>query len=76
MIEATEKVMNKFPGFISANIHKSLDGNKVVNYAQWESKEDFEAILKNPEAKIHMDKAYAIAKVEPTLYEVAYIDHV
>ena len=48
--EATEKTMKKLPGFVSANIHKSLDGVRVANYAQWRSREDFEAMLKNPEA--------------------------
>jgi hypothetical protein len=23
------------PGFISANLHTSLDGTRVINYAQW-----------------------------------------
>jgi quinol monooxygenase YgiN len=36
---ATEEVMQHIPGFISANIHRSLDGVRVVNYAQWKSKE-------------------------------------
>ncbi|MDB5928168.1 MAG: Antibiotic biosynthesis monooxygenase [Betaproteobacteria bacterium] len=36
-IEATEQTMKHMPGFVSANIHRSLDGKKVVNYAQWES---------------------------------------
>lgn len=45
LAEATEQVMNGMPGFVSANLHKSLDGTKVVNYAQWRSKEDFEATL-------------------------------
>ena len=35
LVEATESVMNKLPGFVSANLHKSLDGTKVTNYAQW-----------------------------------------
>lgn len=29
------------PGFTSANLHISLDKTRVVNYAQWRSKEDF-----------------------------------
>lgn len=29
------------PGFISARLHKALDGSSIVNYAQWESSEDF-----------------------------------
>ena len=31
------------PGFVSANLHKSTDGVKVANYAQWSSLEKFEA---------------------------------
>lgn len=38
LTEATEQVMRHRPGFISANIHASLDGTRVVNYAQWRSR--------------------------------------
>lgn len=41
LVEATEKTMRHLPGFISANIHRSFDAKKVVNYAQWKSKTDF-----------------------------------
>lgn len=34
LIEATEQTMKQMPGFISASIHTSLDGTRVVNYAQ------------------------------------------
>jgi quinol monooxygenase YgiN len=75
LIEATTAVMNKLPGYISANIHKSLDGTHVVNYAQWRSREDFEAMLRDPEAQKHMQEAYRIAgKIEPRLYTVAFVD--
>jgi antibiotic biosynthesis monooxygenase (ABM) superfamily enzyme len=33
LVEATEAVMSKQPGFIAANIHRSLDGTRVTNYA-------------------------------------------
>lgn len=72
LIEATEDVMCKLPGFVSANIHKSLDGTHVTNYAQWRSIEDFRAIFKNPEALAHMPAIGKIAKSDPTLYEVCY----
>ena len=52
--EATEQVMRHRPGFISANLHTSLDGTRVVNYAQWRSREDFEATMADPEAQRHM----------------------
>src|SRR5918993_1095978 len=75
LVEATEAVMSKQPGFIAANIHRSLDGTRVTNYAQWRSREAFEAMLENPEAKVHMTEAARIAeKFEPYLYEVSFVD--
>jgi hypothetical protein len=52
------------------SIHKSFDGTKVVNYAQWLSREDFEAMTKNPEAIPHMKACAALAKFDPILCEV------
>jgi heme-degrading monooxygenase HmoA len=75
LIDATEHTMRNLPGFISANIHKSLDGRRVVNYAQWESRDAFEAMLRNPEARPHMMRAAAIASFDPILCEVTHVDH-
>ena len=71
LIEATEKTMKNLPGFVSANIHRSLDGKKVVNYAQWENMAAFEAMRKNPQAVPHMQAAAALAQFEPILCEVS-----
>ncbi|PSB21925.1 antibiotic biosynthesis monooxygenase [Phormidesmis priestleyi ULC007] len=73
LIDATEEVMCKLPGFISANVHKSLDGTRVTNYAQWRSIDDFRAIFNTPEATAHMPAIGKIAESEPTLYEVSYM---
>ena len=62
--------MKNLPGFVSANIHKSADGVRVANYAQWRSREDFEAMLKNPEATAHMKPISEIATFDAHLYEV------
>jgi heme-degrading monooxygenase HmoA len=63
--------MQHIDGFVSANIHKSLDGKRVVNYAQWRSREDFEAMLNNPEAGPHMKKAAGLVEsYDPILCEV------
>ena len=70
LIEATEKTMKALPGFVSANIHKSLDGVRVANYAQWRSREDFEAMLKNPDATAHMKPIMALARFDAHLYQV------
>jgi quinol monooxygenase YgiN len=72
--EATEQVMRHLPGFVSANIHRGLEGTRVANYAQWASREHFEAMLRNPEAQHHMRAAAAmVQKFEPHLYEVVSV---
>ena len=77
LVEATRAVMRNKEGFISANIHRSLDGRRVTNYAQWRSKEAFEAMLGDREAGEHMGEAARIAQsFEPHLYEVAFVDEV
>src|SRR5215212_6204084 len=77
LVDATQAVMRKQPGFVSANIHRSLDGTRVTNYAQWRSREAFEAMLRNQKAAEHMGEAARIAKsFEPHLYEVSFVDAV
>ena len=42
-----------------------------MNYAQWASKEDFDRMLKNPEAQAQMKQLAALARsVSPALYKV------
>jgi quinol monooxygenase YgiN len=70
LLDATDETMKHLPGFVSATIHKSHDGKKVVNYAQWRSLKDFEAMRQDPKAKPHMAAAAALATFEPILCEV------
>jgi quinol monooxygenase YgiN len=71
LLIATEQTMKHMPGFVSANIHRSLDGKKVVNYAQWESRAAFEAMRKHPKAIPHMKAAASLAQFEPILCEAS-----
>lgn len=69
--EATEAVIKNLDGFISASLHRGVDGTYVANYAQWASKEHMLRMQKNPEAQKHMKAAAEIAeKFEPLLYVV------
>ncbi len=70
LVRATEATMQHLPEFISASIHRSLDGTKVINYAQWRSKADFGALQHNPKARPHMQAAAALATFEPIVCEV------
>ena len=62
--------MSRVAGFISVNIHRSLDGTKVASYAQWQSVEDFHAMQKDPAVQPHMEEEAALAKSEAGLYMV------
>jgi quinol monooxygenase YgiN len=74
LVQATEAAIRHRPGYVSANIHRSLDGTHVVNYAQWRSQADFQAMLRDPDAQEHMRPAAELAEIEPHLYEVVYSD--
>lgn len=39
------------PGFVSANLHRSLDGVKVANYAQWKDSASLEHFQQLPEVQ-------------------------
>lgn len=69
--EASEKVIKHLDGFISASIHRGIDGTYVANYAQWASKDHMLKMQKNPAAQEHMKAAAALSeKFEPLLYVV------
>lgn len=74
LVAATDEVMRDQPGFVSANIHASHDGERVVNYAQWESRDHFEAIFEDAEVRSHMNDIDAIATADYHLYEVSHVD--
>src|SRR3984893_16083673 len=57
-------------GFISASLHRGLDGTKVTMYAQWRSVEDYQAMRENPAPLPYFQQALAIAKFDPGMYEV------
>lgn len=72
---ATDEVMRHMPGFISANVHRSLDGTKVVNYAQWESQDAFTAMLQHPDTRAHLTELNEIGTSLPILCEVVSVHH-
>jgi quinol monooxygenase YgiN len=73
LIERTNEMVRRLPGFISASLHRSLDGMNVVNYIQWESHETFEAMLANPVTQRAISEALQMASAEPKVYEVVRV---
>jgi quinol monooxygenase YgiN len=70
LVEATRTSVRYVQGFVSASLHRSLDGTKVAMYAQWRSVEDYQAMRSNPTASPYMQKALALARFELGMYEV------
>jgi quinol monooxygenase YgiN len=70
LARATETSVRHAAGFVSAGLHRSLDGTKVTMYSQWRSAEDYQAMRENPAPLPYFQQALAIAKFEPGMYEV------
>ncbi|MER7770504.1 antibiotic biosynthesis monooxygenase [Kitasatospora sp. NPDC096140] len=73
VLDATD-VIQEFPGFVSANVHKSYDGTRVINYAQWHSKEEFDAMRCHPDVQDHFKACRAITDdITPIFCEVVHV---
>lgn len=65
-----ETAVKHQPGFVSSSIHKSIDGVRVMNYAQWRSQEDFAAFVNNSEMRRLGAKLAEFRVHESHIYEV------
>jgi len=71
LTQATDLSVRHAKGFVSAALHRSLDGTKVTMYAQWQSVEAYQAMRGDPVAIAYLTEALAIATFEPGAYNVA-----
>jgi heme-degrading monooxygenase HmoA len=65
-----DEVARTLPGFVSAAVHRGLDGKQVANYARWESVDDWKAMVRHPQVQARMTPILAIATFQSQLYEV------
>jgi antibiotic biosynthesis monooxygenase len=73
---ATREIFTRLDGFISANLHASLDQTHVVNYAQWRSIHDLDRAQEHPEVRKHVDEIMSIAEsADPRLFRVRAVYH-
>ena len=70
LAQATDATVRHAKGFVSAALHRSLDGTKVTMYAQWQSMKDYQAMRGDPVASPYLTEALAIATFEPGAYMV------
>ncbi len=70
-IRFVEEVKDE-PGMIGAALHRSKDGTRVINYAQWRSEADFGSFVKKYSEQFAARRPLA-SRVDPHLYEVVYL---
>lgn len=69
------RFMARQPGFVSITLHRSLDGKRIVNYIQWQSRELLESAHRSPEFRKEWREFDRIADdIDPHLYEIAHVE--
>src|SRR6185437_5441345 len=68
------RFMSRQPGFVSISLHRSLDGRRIVNYIQWQSREQLQSAHKSPDFRREWDRFDRLAgDIDPHLYEVVEV---
>lgn len=75
LVRAGREVARNQPGFISINIHRSLDRTRVVSYSQWQSRQAFDEMMQHATFIPYVQEALRIATFEPQFYEVVAVIH-
>ncbi|MEY4554992.1 MAG: hypothetical protein RL093_111 [Pseudomonadota bacterium] len=60
-------------GFLSATLHRGLNGKVAAVHAVWRSREDWKAMARSPVINAAMEPIMAIATFEPHLYEAGEV---
>ncbi|MDR3660475.1 MAG: antibiotic biosynthesis monooxygenase [Mycobacterium sp.] len=59
-------------GWLSASLHRSVDGTRVVNYAQSDSMDSARLVIERLRAAGYLERNAALATAHPGLYEVVF----
>ncbi len=73
LLSALMRAQIGLPGFMSATLHRGLNGKTVANHAVWRSAEDWKAMTRSPAVVAAMSPILAIATFEPNLYEAGEV---
>ena len=68
------RFMARQPGFVSISLHRSLDGRRIVNYIQWQSRDLLRSAHQSPEFRKEWGQFDQLTdEIDPHLYEVAHV---
>ncbi len=69
---ACHEVISKQPGYIASALHINDARTRIANYSQWQSREDFHAMLRIDEMQVRNRRIHELCKnFAPVMYEVA-----
>ncbi|MET7649184.1 antibiotic biosynthesis monooxygenase [Streptomyces sp. NPDC005426] len=60
------------PGLVSGNFHRGLDGASVLNYAQWESQEAYDAFMSEGATRGRLGSALDVSRLDSIPCEVVH----
>lgn len=72
LVRNTEEVISGHAGHISTSLHMGRRRDRVANYSQWRSLEDFQAMLEDPAAQAGMQAVRQLAAPDAHHYEVVW----
>jgi heme-degrading monooxygenase HmoA len=72
LLAESAEIASSTPGWLSASLHRSLDGTRVVNYAQSESLEAAQAVIEKLKGAGFFDRNKTLGTADPGLYEVVF----
>jgi hypothetical protein len=72
LLAESAKFAKATPGWISASIHRSCDGTRIVNYAQSESREAAQRVIARLRDGGWLERNKALGEAHPGLYEVVF----
>lgn len=66
--------MARQPGCVSICLHRSLDGRRIVNYVQWQSRDLLQSAHHSPEFRKKWSQFDTLTEdIDPHLYEVSEV---
>jgi len=69
--EETEDIVRHMPGFVSADVHCSVDGTRVTNYAQWSDLDAFQQHIRSEAGRALIAEMHKYADdVDVHVYDV------
>ena len=70
LLTEAARVCSHVDGWMSASLHRSLDGTRVVNYAQARDQAAMRRVFEALQASGYLERNKALGTAHPGLYEV------